>query len=296
MYRTIVVGCDGSDHGLAAARFAAWLAGRVDARLIVAAAYAHTAHVRTDVGAEEGEERADAEAAAHACVAAVGGVPLVASGNSLAAALHDVARAEDAALLVVGTSERRRIAGTQPGSVTERVLRHSPCPVAVVPPSKADGGVRRLGVAMDDEPPARAALTAARSLAERLCPELEEIVLVHAVPPDSVFLRPGIEVPVATHAKIPPWLRGLADSLESPVPVRIVADAGDAGAILTDRAHDLDLLVMGSRDLSALRRLVLGGVSTHVVRNAPCPVLVELGEAAAGEADDEAAVSRQTEA
>ena len=62
MYRTIVVGCDGSDHGLAAARFAAWLAGRVNARLIVAAAYAHTAHVRTDVGAEEGEERADAEA------------------------------------------------------------------------------------------------------------------------------------------------------------------------------------------------------------------------------------------
>ncbi len=296
MYQTIVVGSDGSEHGLAAARFAAWLAARLDARLIVAAAYAHTAHARTDVGAAEGQDRADAEATARTVAAAVGGVPLVASGNSIAAALHDVARAEDAALLVVGTSERRRIAGTQPGGVTEHVLHHSPCPVAVVPPSGGEGGVRRLGVAMDDEPPALAALAAARSLAKRLGPELEEIVLVHAVPPDTMYLRPGIEVAAATRVEVPEWLRGLADSLDTPVPVRVVTDAGDAGEILTEHARDLDLLVMGSRDLSALRRLVLDSVSVHVVRNASCPVLVELGETGAGAIGDHVATSRETEA
>jgi len=290
MYQTIVAGCDGSAHGLAAARFAAWLARRLGSRLIVAAAYTHTAHVRTDGGAAEGQARAEAEAAAQAGIAAVGGIgaarPLVASGSSPAAVLHDVARAEQADLLVVGTSERRRLAGTQPGSVTEHVLRHSPCPVAVVPPSDAEPTVRRLGVAMDDQPPARAALGAARRLAERLGPELEEIVLLHAELPEPMFLRPGVQLPAAVKLATPAWLGTLADGLEAPVPVRVVTEAGRAGAMLAEPAHDLDLLVMGSRDLGAVRRVVLGSVSTHVVRHAPCPVIVELGRATAERTDD----------
>ena len=290
MYQTIVAGCDGSAHGLAAARFAAWLARRLGSRLIVAAAYTHTAHVRTDGGAAEGQARAEAEAAAQAGIAAVGGIgaarPLVASGSSPAAVLHDVARAEQADLLVVGTSDRRRIAGIQPGSVTEHVLRHSPCPVAVVPPSDTEPTVRRLGVAMDDQPPARAALGAARRLAEQLGPELEEIVLLHAELPEPMFLRPGVQLTAATSVDTPAWLGTLADDLDAPVFVRVVTEAGRPGTMVAEPAHDLDLLVMGSRDLGAVRRVVLGSVSTHVVRHAPCPVIVELGHATAERTDD----------
>ncbi len=37
---------------------------------------------------------------------------------------------------------------------------------------------------------------------------------------------------------------------------------------------EADLIVMGARGLSAVRRLLLGSVSSEVVDHAPCPVLV----------------------
>jgi len=43
--------------------------------------------------------------------------------------------------------------------------------------------------------------------------------------------------------------------------------------------HPTDLLVIGSRGLSAARRLLLGSVSTAMVTHAPCPVLVVRGAA-----------------
>jgi nucleotide-binding universal stress UspA family protein len=46
-----------------------------------------------------------------------------------------VARSRGAALLVVGAPERGRLRGLVSGSTARRVLRHSHCPTAVVPPS-----------------------------------------------------------------------------------------------------------------------------------------------------------------
>jgi nucleotide-binding universal stress UspA family protein len=77
--------------------------------------------------------------------------------------------------------------------------------------------------------------------------------------------------------------------------VRVITEAGRAGAMLAEPAHDLDLLVMGSRDLGAVRRVVLGSVSTHVVRHAPCPVIVALGHATAERADDVVTSARTTD-
>jgi nucleotide-binding universal stress UspA family protein len=51
---------------------------------------------------------------------------------------------------------------------------------------------------------------------------------------------------------------------------------GSAGPALCQLAIDLpaDVVVIGTRGLGGLRRAVLGSVSDHVVRNAPCPVVV----------------------
>jgi nucleotide-binding universal stress UspA family protein len=51
---------------------------------------------------------------------------------------------------------------------------------------------------------------------------------------------------------------------------------GDPGAVLCEQAEALgaDVVVVGSRGRGALKRALLGSVSSHVVHNAPCPVLV----------------------
>jgi len=51
---------------------------------------------------------------------------------------------------------------------------------------------------------------------------------------------------------------------------------GDPGAALCELAASLPAtaMVIGTRGRGGLRRAVLGSVSDHVVRNAPCPVVV----------------------
>jgi len=50
-------------------------------------------------------------------------------------------------------------------------------------------------------------------------------------------------------------------------------DAGD-GVIEAAEAEGADLIVVGTRALGAIGRLLLGSVSSHVVAHARCPVLV----------------------
>lgn len=54
---------------------------------------------------------------------------------------------------------------------------------------------------------------------------------------------------------------------------------GPAGPAICDLASELGAtaILIGSRGHGGLRRAVLGSVSDHVVRNAPCPVLVTGG-------------------
>jgi len=56
---------------------------------------------------------------------------------------------------------------------------------------------------------------------------------------------------------------------------------GDPGSAICRLADELSAraIVLGSRGRGGLRRAVLGSVSDHVVRNAPCPVVVTGGHA-----------------
>jgi nucleotide-binding universal stress UspA family protein len=53
-------------------------------------------------------------------------------------------------------------------------------------------------------------------------------------------------------------------------------ERGNPGPTLCELAAELgaDAIVVGSRGHGGLKRAVLGSVSDHVVRNAPCPVVV----------------------
>ena len=49
---------------------------------------------------------------------------------------------------------------------------------------------------------------------------------------------------------------------------------GDPGDVIVNNAKDADLVVVGSRGLNPLQRLLLGSVSSKVVHRAECDVLV----------------------
>lgn len=55
-----------------------------------------------------------------------------------------------------------------------------------------------------------------------------------------------------------------------------VVQTGEPGLAIVAAAEELgvDAVVIGSRGRGAIKRALLGSVSTHVVHNAPCPVLV----------------------
>ena len=60
------------------------------------------------------------------------------------------------------------------------------------------------------------------------------------------------------------------------VPVSFLVWEGDPGDMIVSaaEAERIDMVIVGSHGRGAVGRLFLGSVSEHVVRHAPCPVLV----------------------
>lgn len=71
--------------------------------------------------------------------------------------------------------------------------------------------------------------------------------------------------------------RAYLEPLDITYSVRV--DEGDARDLICSVAGDLemDCVVVGSRGMGALKRMVLGSVSDFVTHNCPCPVLVVRG-------------------
>lgn len=59
-------------------------------------------------------------------------------------------------------------------------------------------------------------------------------------------------------------------------PIETAMPMGSPGPALVDLAREIgaDAIVVGSRGQGALKRLLLGSVSSHVIHNAPCAVVV----------------------
>jgi nucleotide-binding universal stress UspA family protein len=194
---------------------------------------------------------------------------------SPAKALHHVAHAEQAALVVVGSSHTGRVGRVLPGSTAERLLHGAPCSVAVVPKdyrAHADDPIRRIGVAYTDTPEAKAAVTAATSLARALGAELVVVGIVSteniATPsymgaPGTASLRSDIERHV--QEQVDKAVAGVPDDVAS----CSVSATGDTAELLVAQSKELDVLVMGSRGYGPLHAVLAGGVS-----DAYCPVIV----------------------
>jgi nucleotide-binding universal stress UspA family protein len=220
------------------------------------------------------------------------------ASSSPARGLHDTAVAEQADLIVVGSSHHGPVGRVLLGSVGERLLSGAPCAVAIAPRGHALREPRRIGViaiAFNGSPEAHHALRAARELARRTDAALRVLMVVEppaAIPGHFVPL-PGLEplISIERAEAMQRQEQAAQNALDSALAAlggepaierHVLFGTDPAAAILDTAGTGVDLLVLGSRAYGPVRRALVGSVSAAVVRHAPCPVLVtpRVGESA----------------
>jgi nucleotide-binding universal stress UspA family protein len=195
-------------------------------------------------------------------------------GGSPAWVMTDLAERHQVDLVVVGSPHRGAVGRTLIGSVAEGVLHGAPCAVAVAPRGYAQAGhgpFALIGVAYDGTPEARAALRRARALAEASGAAVRVLTVV--APPVAL---PGVAGYVPVEPPEPDEV--LEEGLRA-LGAGIAAEGrkleGPPASTLASACEDgVDLLVAGSRGYGPMLRVLLGSVSSRLIADAPCPVLV----------------------
>lgn len=252
-FTRVLVGIDGSQQSLEAARQAALLQDP-EGQLTLFSAW-DIAPVTGGSGSyvpyyhDENLQRADAEkslAAARDFVAVyTAATGKLARGTAVAQLLGEIERDQDT-LVAVGSSGTGRLLGIVEGSVATAIIHRSPCSVLVARPTK-NGFPRRIVVGVDGSVESAAAYAAARYLAERFDAEL--------------------------HALVAWGGKGVNERLVAAITDGEHDDRHEAPAeALTRAAESADLVVVGSRGLHGLP--ALGSVSERVAHTAACSALV----------------------
>ncbi len=207
--------------------------------------------------------------------------------------LSQLVRSHEADLVVLGSSHRGPLGRIVPGATVERLLGEAPCAVAVAPPGfgrpatddvgwrplsgdDRDVGMRVIGVGYDGSDPAGEALRAAAGLAVHNGAALRVYTLARRYPhvPGASGDERGPGVP--TEATV---LRGILEDAVSALPGEARAQPiflrGFAAEGLIDATKlGVDLLVLGSRRGGPLRRKLHNSVTSAVIQQAHCPVLI----------------------
>lgn len=180
---------------------------------------------------------------------------------SAARALHEYAEQLDISLMVLGSSHRGAVGRLSMGSTVERVVSGAPCPVAVAPRGyrKRPDHLDEVGVAFDGTPEAQQALDFGARLAQMLPAKLR---LVAVATRDTEKLKDLLDRAAAQ----------LHDDLD--VTTSVIADPDIVDALSVLPAPQPGVLVCGSRGYGAAKQVLLGSVSSQVIRAAAYPVIV----------------------
>jgi nucleotide-binding universal stress UspA family protein len=193
--------------------------------------------------------------------------------------LHDVAEELGASLIVLGSQTERRLLATSTG---ERVIAGAPCPVAMPPRGWRDRASHDLGrivVAFVPTPDGREALRVAAMLALRVGARLH-VVTVVAGPAEVMSYRVGEDVDrmYASAAKetfeqsIEQARSELASDITASGEVVVGDDPGETLAGMANSSFDV--LFMGSRGYGPVRRVLLGGVASRLLRRVDIPAVI----------------------
>jgi len=294
----ILAGFDGSDESRDALHLASVLAQIKGSRLEVVAVLLHHP-LEPRLAADPDDAAAYFDWAFSEARNELPGIPisrwdLQASAISAARALSDLAVDEDIDLIVVGSTHRGPWGRVMPGSVGERLVHAAPCPVAITPRGFVDREYFRLGVvgiAYYGPEESESALQWTQDLAVELDAKLRIITTVNRPSPGWL----GGPRAGSLRAQLRGALESAAASVGSVLEVEPVFEEGESAAVLATHGAELDLLALGSRGNSLVRRTWLRGVSAGVTRAAPCPVVVVpsgIAPRADGSADVAASAAR----
>jgi nucleotide-binding universal stress UspA family protein len=199
--------------------------------------------------------------------------------TSPAHGLSNLARAQNARLIVLGSSRRGPVGRVLTGSTARSTVHGAPCAVAVAPHGwelRSPDAPLVFGAGVNGTPEAGEALKLAADLAVSARAPLRAITAVHIPPPAH---------PMFAGTSYEGWRRERRRDAEHEALEMIKAQApaadtdltvveGDPVERLAAASSDLDLLVVGSRRYGPLRRVLLGAVSGPLIDRVHCPVLI----------------------
>jgi len=138
----------------------------------------------------------------------------------------------------------------------------------------------RILVAIDGSPNSDDALDAAIDLAKQYGSDLTILTVAPVVPVYLPSTGPYLP-PTFTESDVDRYRTLVDDAVRRARDAGVTTVAGVCGqGVVVDEilshleTHPTDLVVVGSRGLSAAKRLLIGSISAALVSHAPCPVLV----------------------
>jgi nucleotide-binding universal stress UspA family protein len=164
-------------------------------------------------------------------------------------------------LIIMGRHGYSGLARLLMGSVTARVIGHSPCHVLVVPQG-VPLTFQRLLIASDGSLFSEAAWTEALTLAQTMGSALIGV----SVAASDRDIGPAQEV--VRRLQITAAQQGIA--LDTMIPV----GRPEEGIVKAAEFKQASLIIVGSHGRTGLKRLLMGSVAERVIGHAPCAVLV----------------------
>jgi nucleotide-binding universal stress UspA family protein len=258
----------------------------------------HPIYSKVVVGFEPNERGEDARALAALLAREAGGEldEVHVEHGSPAKALREMAERGAADLIVLGSTHRAAFGAVAPGSVAEHLLDGAPARLAIAPKGysrartameanegggEGDGAtlpfvrdeLRVIAVGFNGTAESQAALDEAAELAGRTGATIRLIGV--SLPMQAVGAAAGVPMPPESIDSFQAKLHDAAAALPSGLRVLPIHERGEPAERLIERAgQGVDLLVLGSRGFGRVMRLLLGSVSSRVIREAPCPVMV----------------------
>lgn len=189
--------------------------------------------------------------------------------------------------IVMGTHGRQGLERLVLGSVANRLIRRSACPVMTVrereaaPEGSPDVEYESVLAPIDFSDHSRSALRLSKEVAARYgaTQHLLFVAEKRVLPTFSDTGIPGVgvvEMDPDIVANAEAALEELSENVGGPeVTSAYHVEEGDVAEDIIDFAevNDVDLIVMATRGLTGIDRFVLGSNTERVVRAAPCPVL-----------------------